>query len=152
MMPAALPFPVRELVTRLPAYPPTLFAAVVANACLGAVMNARRLPEARGKVVALEVRDLGLRMAFAIEDEGLLACSAPPDAVVSADARDFLAMARRTEDPDTLFFNRRLVMEGDTELALLIKNTLDAIDFRALALPRPSRLLAGLALQFRARR
>ena len=34
----------------------------------------------------------------------------------------------READPDTLFFNRRLVVEGDTEFALLVKNTLDTID------------------------
>ena len=33
----------------------------------------------------------------------------------------------REEDADTLFFNRRLVVEGDTEAALLVKNSLDCI-------------------------
>ena len=32
----------------------------------------------------------------------------------------------RLEDPDTLFFSRRLVIEGDTELGLALKNALDA--------------------------
>ena len=41
---------------------------------------------------------------------------------------DFALLAARKEDPDTLFFSRRLVMEGDTELGLLVKNTLDAIE------------------------
>ena len=37
------------------------------------------------------------------------------------------AWAEGAEDADTLFFERRLVMEGDTEFGLLLKNTLDAI-------------------------
>jgi len=37
------------------------------------------------------------------------------------------AGALRREDPDTLFFTRRLVLEGDTALGLEIKNTLDAL-------------------------
>lgn len=41
---------------------------------------------------------------------------------------DLLAIAAGQEDPDTLFFQRRLVIEGDTELGLQIKNRLDAID------------------------
>ena len=48
--------------------------------------------------------------------------------------RGYLALRR--EDPDTLFFTRRLVMTGDTELGLVVKNALDAIDWPRLALPR----------------
>jgi predicted lipid carrier protein YhbT len=43
-------------------------------------------------------------------------------------------MARREEDPDTLFFSRRLIMEGDTELGLVVKNTLDALELPVLDL------------------
>lgn len=43
-----------------------------------------------------------------------------------------MALALREEDPDTLFFSRRLRMEGDTDLGLLVKNTLDAVDWDAL--------------------
>jgi predicted lipid carrier protein YhbT len=38
-----------------------------------------------------------------------------------------VALALRREDPDTLFFSRRLVLEGDTELGLVVKNALDAM-------------------------
>ena len=34
---------------------------------------------------------------------------------------------RGQEDADRLFFDRALVMEGDTEYGLMLKNTLDAI-------------------------
>jgi len=141
---------VREVAARLPAYPPALLAAVAANALIGERLNGQRLPGACGKVVALEVRDLGLTLTFSIENDGLLARDhARPDATISAHAADFLALARREADPDTLFFNRRLVMQGDTALALLVKNTLDAVDLRALALPAPTRVLNALRLQFR---
>ena len=46
--------------------------------------------------------------------------------------RDYLALALREEDADTLCFARRLLMDGDTELGLLVKNTLDAVDWEAL--------------------
>ncbi|MBI2316775.1 MAG: SCP2 sterol-binding domain-containing protein [Betaproteobacteria bacterium] len=52
-----------------------------------------------------------------------------------ASACDFYLMARRIEDPDTLFFNRRLRIEGDTELGLVVKNALDAIDWQSLPAP-----------------
>jgi predicted lipid carrier protein YhbT len=51
-----------------------------------------------------------------------------PDLAISATAYDFLMLGTRQEDPDTLFFSRRLLVEGDTELGLIAKNTLDAVE------------------------
>ena len=39
---------------------------------------------------------------------------------------DFLALMRADMDADTLFFQRRLRISGDTELGLIVKNWLDA--------------------------
>lgn len=50
------------------------------------------------------------------------------DLTISASAYDFYLLAKRLEDPDALFFSRRLIMEGETELGLLVKNTIDAIE------------------------
>jgi predicted lipid carrier protein YhbT len=57
-----------------------------------------------------------------------------------------MRLARREADPDTLFFDRKLSIEGDTELGLLLKNTLDAIDLKkALGTPPgPLQLLSAL--------
>ena len=52
----------------------------------------------------------------------------PCDACISAGARDFILLASRREDPDTLFFQRRMMLSGDTELGLAAKNLLDSID------------------------
>jgi predicted lipid carrier protein YhbT len=49
---------------------------------------------------------------------------------------DFLVLAGRQEDPDTLVFQRRLVMQGDTELGLQVKNLLDGLDVESLGLYR----------------
>ena len=46
---------------------------------------------------------------------------------VAADAPSYLRLLRGEEDADRLFFERALVMEGDTEYGLVLKNTLDAI-------------------------
>jgi len=68
------------------------------------------------------------------------------DLTISASAYDFVLLARRQEDPDTLFFSRRLAMEGDTELGLLVKNTIDAIELPVLDLEslKPSQVLARM--------
>lgn len=51
-----------------------------------------------------------------------------PDLRIAATARDFGGLAAGDEDADTLYFGQRLIVEGDTELALMVKNTLDALD------------------------
>ncbi|WDE00932.1 ubiquinone anaerobic biosynthesis accessory factor UbiT [Thalassomonas actiniarum] len=50
------------------------------------------------------------------------------DVSFSGSGDDLLLIAGRKQDPDTLFFQRRLKIEGDTELGLELKNLIDAID------------------------
>ena len=84
----------------------------------------------------MRVLDAGLTLDFTLTERGFRrtapAADRKPDLIISATTRDFIALALREEDPDTLFFSRRLRMEGDTELGLLVKNTLDAVDWDAL--------------------
>jgi len=61
------------------------------------------------------------------------------DVCISGDSLDFILLATRRADPDTLFFQRRIRVEGDTELGLGIKNTMDAMDWDDL--PPPLRRL-----------
>lgn len=67
------------------------------------------------------------------------------DLRISGDIHDFLLLATRREDADTLFFQRRIRTEGDTELGLCLKNFLDAQDLTELleSLPvlKPLRML-----------
>ncbi|MNP62413.1 SCP-2 sterol transfer family protein [compost metagenome] len=51
-----------------------------------------------------------------------------PSVTIRGNWRDFVLLASRHEDPDTLFFRRRLVIEGDTELGLAVKNLIDSLD------------------------
>jgi hypothetical protein len=46
---------------------------------------------------------------------------------IVAPAKSYLRLLRGEDDADRLFFERALVMEGDTEMGLVLKNTLDAI-------------------------
>lgn len=106
------------------------------NLALDRVLPREALEPMLGKVMRVEVADAGLRLSFRLEREGfrLSLGVLPPDLVVRANAADLAALALRRADPDALFFDRRLVMEGDTELGLVVKNTLDAADPRE-ALP-----------------
>ena len=65
---------------------------------------------------------------------------AEADVSFSGDANDLILIAARKEDPDTLFFQRRLRIEGDTELGLYVKNLMDAIELESM----PTLLRVGL--------
>jgi O2-independent ubiquinone biosynthesis accessory factor UbiT len=54
------------------------------------------------------------------------------DVTIKGSMKSFLALAAGHEDADTLFFQRELLIEGDTELGLQIKNLLDGLDLRQL--------------------
>ncbi len=83
-----------------------------------------------GQELGLEVRDLGIQVAFTCKNEKLIVLPAQqPDAWIRGDAADFIQMASQEVDPDTLFFQRRLVIEGNTELSLAIKNLMDGVDW-----------------------
>jgi predicted lipid carrier protein YhbT len=57
------------------------------------------------------------------------------DVSISGESPDFILLATRQADPDTLFFQRRIRIEGDTELGLGVKNTMDSMDWEDLPLP-----------------
>lgn len=116
----------------LPQGPPARALALALNAGLvfGKLRRATLEPLA-GRTVALEASDLGLRLRLGFDGERFAAApgEAPADVTVRSTAPAFLALALRREDPDTLFFTRRLLITGDTELGLVVKNALDAVDW-----------------------
>lgn len=125
-----------SLGARLPAYPGSWLFARMLDATL-----ARQLPEdtqaaLQGRPLRLRISNLGLAFDVAWDQRGFVAL--PPggraDLAISASLHDLWLLARREEDPDSLFFSRRLCLEGDTELGLLFKNSIDALDLGALDL------------------
>jgi predicted lipid carrier protein YhbT len=129
-----LPAPLARLAARLPQRPPTLALTVALNLALGRILPREDLAPLSGRRLRLKVDDAGLTLDFTLERGAFRPVSngGEPDLTLSAKARDYLALALREEDADTLFFGRRLRMEGDTDLGLLVKNTLDAVDWDAL--------------------
>lgn len=123
----------------LPEAPPAHLLALALNAglCFGLVPRSALEP-LLGKTVSLEATDLGTRVRLGYDGNRFSAYAgrAPIDLTIRSTVSGFLALALRREDPDTLFFTRRLVMTGDTELGLVVKNALDAIDWARLPLPR----------------
>lgn len=125
-----LPERVARLGARLPQLPPTLLLTTSLNLALDRLLPREPLAPLIGKRLMIRVRDAGLSLRFTMGRRNFHPSFDPrtPDLCITARARDFLALMAREEDADTLFFSRRLIMEGDTELGLLVKNTLDAVE------------------------
>jgi len=137
----------RPLASRLPALPGSALLAAAFNFAFG-VGGFASLEPLRGKIIALRVTDAGLCFRLWATRDGFVGCRlpGPPAVTISARGGDFVRLALRRVDPDTLFFSRRMAIEGDTELGLLLKNRLDALDLPALlrSAPRPRAVLAAL--------
>jgi len=89
-----------------------------------------------GRSFAITVEDLGLRSSFVVRDGAFRplwnrGSNGAAELELGAKLADFLALMREETDADTLFFQRRLRIAGDTELGLIVKNWLDAA-------PRPA--------------
>jgi predicted lipid carrier protein YhbT len=128
MLNLAVPSSLSTLIARLPVAPPSLAFSVAANRLLWPALKTLDWQPLVGRRYAIRVKDLGLSLRFSVSQRGFAPDSGAPDLTISATARDFLLLLTRREDPDTLFFSRRLVSEGDTELGLSVKNLLDALD------------------------
>ncbi len=89
----------------------------------------------------VSVRDLDLHWFISYQNEKLVVAEdAEHEVHFSGELNDLVLIMGRKEDPDTLFFQRRLQIEGDTELGLEVKNLMDSVDWDAL----PSLLVASI--------
>lgn len=151
-------FPPRPTLPALLALPFTLIPGPVHSTILTTALNvlfAGRIQQGgefeflRDRVLAVKVRDAKVEYHFRLAGPaGFVPCQAAqqPDLTISGTIYDFLALATRREDSDTLFFNRRVVMEGDTALGLELKNFLDAMEPETLGGPLPPLLRAASGL------
>jgi len=148
MKPFTLPKPLGALFSILPQFPHSFAFAQALNLTLGDTLRSEALYPLHGKQICLSVNDANIVFYFTLDKRGITPNRAgkTPDLTISAKAYDFIQLALRKEDPDTLFFSRRLLMEGDTELGLLLKNTLDALELPPLDwhMLMPSRVMDGL--------
>jgi len=80
------------------------------------------------RVLQISVQDAGIDLIMSSTGSHLRAVtgSRSPDVSIRGSAYDLLLLVSKREDADSLFFQRRLRLEGDTELGLHLKNFLDA--------------------------
>ena len=87
--------------------------------------------------IRIKVDDLGINWLVSVSANRFKPINRRLDADVSisGNSPDFALLATRRADPDTLFFQRRIRIEGDTELGLGLKNTMDSMDWDDLPMP-----------------
>lgn len=104
--------------------------ATVLNRVLREPIEQGELAFLGGRCVAIEIEDIGVRYRLGLEGGRIRGYGAEvqPQATVTGHLKEFLLLAGRREDADTLFFARRLRMSGNTELGLYLKNFLDAVE------------------------
>ena len=128
-----LPGFVARLGQKLPQWPHAL--ALVAG--LNAALKLKLLPESElalleDKLFRVRVLDTGGVACYTYSNSLFRPVFTPrrePDLAFAAHLSAYLQLLSRQEDPDTLFFNRELEITGDTELGLIVKNMLDAVEW-----------------------
>lgn len=128
---------VRGLVRRLPTEPPSMLAALALDRLLLPRLDDTQKALLSQRAVEVEVVELGMRVRLVLANARGFTVAHSHDApvlTIRARADALWRLLRGEDDADRLFFDRALVMEGDTEFGLVLKNTLDAI---GPLLPRP---------------
>lgn len=134
-----LPGFVAALGQKLPQWP----HAVTLTLGLNAALKMGLLPEGDlaaldNKLFRVRVHDTGGEASFTYRGGLFRPVFRPqrePDLAFAANLSAYLQLLARQEDPDTLFFSRELEITGDTELGLIVKNMLDAVEWPQLRLP-----------------
>jgi len=131
-----IPYPVQKRVLSL-----------VLNQAFREPLHHGELDFLEGARVRIKVTDLNIDWLISVGSNSFIPIEREleDDVRISGEGPDFILLATRRADPDTLFFQRRIRIEGDTELGLGIKNTMDSMDWDDLPLPL-RRLLQGISL------
>lgn len=101
---------------------------------LASTVAAGELDFMRGRRLGIEVTDLGFDWTLELQGDRIVMVDGTADATVRGTVTDLLLLASRLEDADTLFFQRRLVLTGDTELGLHARNVLDRMPWESVPL------------------
>src|SRR5690554_5708606 len=118
MIDRSIPLPVKQLVAEAPLN--RVFSEAIAEG---------EFDEFSGRCIRLEVNGGHPGITFGFWAGRLRVIEGPGDATIRGSLSAFKTLAERRQDPDQLFFQRRLVIEGDTELGLALKNLLDSLEW-----------------------
>ena len=114
-----VPVPLKQLAAEAPLN--QLFATAIADG---------EFDDFEGRRIRLEVAGGQPGITIGFWAGRLRVIDGPGEATIRGSLWAFRTLAERRQDPDQLFFQRRLVIEGDTELGLGLKNLLDSLEWK----------------------
>lgn len=114
----SIPMPMKQLVAEAPLN--RVFAEAIADG---------EFDDFEGRSIRLEVNGGHPGITFGFWSGRLRVLNGSGEATIRGSFSAFKTLAERRQDPDQLFFQRRLVIEGDTELGLALKNLLDSLEW-----------------------
>ncbi len=131
MIPSFMPRRIAAILSRplgmMPVSTHSRALALVCNRLFAQPLREGECEFLRGRTLEIQVRDLRVCCRISLDDHGFcISRVSAADVSIEGGWAEFLQLASRQEDPDTLFFSRRLRLQGDTELGLQVKNFLDA--------------------------
>lgn len=108
----------------------------VLNHLLKAFAESGEFDYLENRKLAIELTDMDIRWVVTARQGRLHAVESRETAETAIRGRavEFVLLASRTEDPDTLFFQRRLEVCGDTVIGLTTRNLLDRLPFDEMPL------------------
>ncbi len=125
-----------EIGARLPMKAlPLWVEAIGAGAFIASIVDANpgfkeRLSEVDGKVFRFEASDIGKSFNLVIEDNDIKVVphvGRAPDVTMKGTMAVLVSVLLGREDPDTVFFSRKLEISGDTAVAIHFKNLLASL-------------------------
>ncbi|MEY3220132.1 MAG: hypothetical protein RIT27_1489 [Pseudomonadota bacterium] len=103
---------------------------LILNQALKKPLQNNELDFLAGQILRIHVLDAEMIYSVSLENGKFIAADNKSLSNIQFEGilYDFLLLITRREDPDTLFFNRRLKLGGNTALGLELKNFLDALE------------------------
>jgi len=124
-----LPAPIARIGRALPQWPHSFALVQALNAAIRfKKLDLDALEPLTGKTIAIHCTDAGSTGTVSFDGQRFAVAKTTPDLSIAAPLSAFARIATRQDDPDTLFFHRRLQITGDTELGLVVKNLLDSVE------------------------
>jgi predicted lipid carrier protein YhbT len=109
--------------------PAGILLQTVLNTFLQSCLIAGDFDFLEGKCVEVRCDDVPVSWVFVLSGQRfVLSDQRDRDVLFSGKSADLLLLAAGRVDPDALFFQRKLLVEGDTELGLAIKNLIFGLD------------------------
>ena len=125
---------VQFLTAHLPQKLQCSFYNLTLNKIFKSQINDEELAFLNNKWLAINVTDIALTFYFTLQGHKIISSLIKQPATVEIKGAfdSFMLLSSQQFDADTLFFQRKLQITGDTELGLQIKNLLDGVELEQL--------------------